>query len=226
VTKELVVALAGNPNSGKTTLFNSLTGAHQYVGNWPGVTVEKREGVISHRGYRIRVVDLPGVYGLTARSPDELVARNFILEGKPDVVVDVLDASNLERNLYLTIQLLELETRLVIALNMMDAARALGYEIDTGRLSQELGVPVVPMVATHHQGQESLLDTVVSLAESETSPDKFRLYYGEELEGHIAELEAEIKREAETARQAPPRWLALKLLENDREVAERIGVKA
>jgi len=225
VSKELTVALAGNPNSGKSTVFNNLTGAHQYVGNWPGVTVEKREGIIGYRGYRIRVVDLPGVYSLTARSPDEVVARNFILEDKPDVVVNVVDASNLERNLYLTIQLLELETKLVIGLNMMDAARALGYEIDTGQLAQELGAPVVPMVATRRQGQESLLDSVINLAESESPPRKFRLYYGEELEGHVAELEAEINREAELARRSPPRWLALKLLEDDREVTERVGVK-
>jgi ferrous iron transport protein B len=138
--------------------------------------------------------------------------------------VDVVDASNLERNLYLTVQLLELETKLIVGLNMMDAARSLGYEIDTGRLGQELGVPVVPMVATRRQGQESLLDAIISLAESESPPRKFRLYYGEELEGHIAELEAEINRETELARQSPPRWLALKLLENDREVAARIGV--
>jgi len=120
--REITIALAGNPNSGKTTLFNNLTGARQHVGNWPGVTVEKKEGTCTYKDYLIKVVDLPGVYSLTAYSIDELIARNFIVEEKPDVVVDIVDATNLERNLYLTVQLLELEAKVVMALNMMDEA--------------------------------------------------------------------------------------------------------
>jgi ferrous iron transport protein B len=126
--KRIVVALAGNPNSGKTTLFNNLTGAHQHVGNWPGVTVEKKEGVCSFDGHNIAVVDLPGVYSLTAYSPDEVVARNFIVVERPDVVVNIVDATNLERNLYLSVQIMEMEVPFIIVLNMMDEAEAKRYK--------------------------------------------------------------------------------------------------
>ena len=168
MAKKITVALAGNPNAGKTTVFNNLTGAHQHVGNWPGVTVEKKEGDYSYQGYRVRVVDLPGVYSLTAYSPDEVVARNFILEGKPDIVVDIVDASNLERNLYLTIQLIELETNLVVALNMMDIAQSRGYQIDIDSLARELGAPVVPMVAKNKEGNKGLLQAIVDAFEGRT----------------------------------------------------------
>jgi len=145
--KKLTIALAGNPNSGKTTVFNNLTGTRQRVGNWPGVTVEKKEGNLTFKKHNIKVVDLPGVYSLTAYSLDEVIARNYIVDEKPDVVVDVVDASSLERNLYLTVQLLEMQTSLVIALNMMDVAESKGYRIDVAELSELLGAPVVPMVA-------------------------------------------------------------------------------
>jgi len=137
--KDILIALAGNPNSGKTTVFNNLTGARQHVGNWPGVTVEKKEGSCSSEGYNIRVVDLPGVYSLTAYSPDEVVARNFIIDEKPDVVIDIVDASNLERNLYLAVQIMEMEVPLIIALNMMDEVESRKYKIDIKTISQEMG---------------------------------------------------------------------------------------
>ena len=138
--KKLTVALAGNPNSGKTTLFNNLTGTRQRVGNWPGVTVEKKEGTLKIEAYSIKVVDLPGVYGLTAYSVDEVIARNYIVDEKPDVVVNIVDASNMERNLYLTVQLLEMKSNLVIALNMMDVAESRGHSINIGELAKLIGV--------------------------------------------------------------------------------------
>ena len=219
------MALAGNPNSGKTTAFNNLTGARQHVGNWPGVTVEKKEGSYHYHGYDIKVVDLPGVYSLTAYSLDEIVARNFIVEGKPDVVVDIIDASNLERNLYLTVQLLELETNLVVALNMFDLAESRGYQIDVERLSELLSAPVVPMVATRKKGNRELLREIINAFEGNAIRKKAKLYYGSELEEHLTELEALISRDEELSRRFPPRWLAIKLLEEDKEVIEKIGSK-
>ncbi|HEY56427.1 MAG TPA: ferrous iron transporter B, partial [Dehalococcoidia bacterium] len=170
MAKKITIALAGNPNSGKTTVFNNLTGARQHVGNWPGVTVEKKEGSYSYQGYEVRVMDLPGVYSLSAYSPDEVVARNFILEGSPDVVVDIVDGSNLERNLYLTVQLMELEAKLVVALNMMDVAKSRGYEIDVDGLSRELGAPVVSMIAKKRVGHQRLLQEIVAVFEQRNTP--------------------------------------------------------
>ena len=224
MAKKITVALAGNPNAGKTTVFNNLTGAHQHVGNWPGVTVEKKEGDYSYRGYQVRVVDLPGVYSLTAYSPDEVVARNFILEGKPDIVVDIVDASNLERNLYLTVQLIELETNLVVALNMMDIAQSRDYQIDIDSLARELGAPVVPMVAKNKESNKGLLQAIVDAFEGRTEIGKAKLFYGNELEEHIKELETLIAQDEELSQRFPPRWLAIKLLEEDREVLQKIGL--
>ncbi len=161
----IVVALAGNPNAGKSTVFNALTGARQHVGNWPGKTVEKKEGVCKHRGYEIRVVDLPGTYSLTAYSLEEVIARDYIIEEKPDVVIDVVDAANLERNLYLAIQIQELGAPLVIALNMCDIVDSRGLRIDTEMLSLGLnGTPVVRTVANKGEGIAELLDTVIRTA--------------------------------------------------------------
>lgn len=223
MAKEFTIALAGNPNSGKTTVFNNLTGARQHVGNWPGVTVERKEGSYLYQGYNVKVVDLPGVYSLTAYSLDEVVARNFIVEEKPDVVVDILDSSNLERNLYLTVQLIELEANLVIALNMIDLAKSRGYQIDVNRLPELLGAPVVPMVATRKEGNGELLKEIVNVFEGKAARKKIKLYYGSELEEHITGLEALISGDEELSYQFPPRWLAIKLLEQDKEVLQKIG---
>jgi len=223
MAKEITVALVGNPNSGKTTVFNNLTGAHQHVGNWPGVTVERKEGSYRCQGYSVKVVDLPGVYSLTAYSLDEVVARNFIVEGKPDVVVDIVDASNLERNLYLTVQLIELESNLVVALNMMDVAKSRSYQIDVDRLSELLGAPVVPMVASRKEGTEELTKQIANVFDGKAIKKKIKLYYGSELEGHIGELETLISRDEELSHQFPPRWLAIKLLEEDKEVLQKLG---
>ena len=223
--KGITIALAGNPNSGKTTVFNNLTGSHQHVGNWPGVTVEKKEGNRSYQGYHIKVVDLPGVYSLTAYSPDEVVARNFIVDERPDAVVDVVDASNLERNLCLVVQILEMGVPLVIALNMMDMAESRKYIIDVETLAQEIGVPVVPMVANRNRGTDELLREIVNVFEGKAIKKKTKLYYGSELEEHINELEALISCDEELSRQFSPRWLAIKLLEEDKEVLQKIGSK-
>lgn len=162
---DIVIALAGNPNAGKTTLFNALTGSRQHVGNWPGKTVEKKEGIFRRQGVTVRVVDLPGTYSLTAYSPEEVIARDFILHERPDLVVNVVDASNLERNLYLTVQLLELGAPLLLALNQMDMARAAGIEIDREKLSVLLGgVPIVETVGNREQGITALMDRIVAEA--------------------------------------------------------------
>ncbi|HMQ56824.1 MAG TPA: FeoB small GTPase domain-containing protein [Anaerolineae bacterium] len=163
---DVILALAGNPNAGKTSLFNVLTGSRQHVGNWPGKTVEKKEGTFHYQGLTYQVVDLPGTYSLSAYSPEEVIARDYILYERPDVVVNVVDASNLERNLYLTVQLLELGAPLVIALNVVDIARARGIQIDQAGLSTLLGrVPVVETVANKGQGLDRLLETVTERVE-------------------------------------------------------------
>jgi ferrous iron transport protein B len=167
MAKQFTLALAGNPNSGKSTVFNALTGARQHVGNWPGKTVEKKEGVCKRDGYEIQVVDLPGTYSLTAYSLEEVIAQDYLLEEKPDVVIDVVDAANLERNLYLAVQLLELRINLVIALNMSDIADSRGLRIDTEKLSRGLnGTPVVRTVANKGEGIDALLQAATQAADA------------------------------------------------------------
>ncbi|RLA84457.1 MAG: hypothetical protein DRG31_04900 [Deltaproteobacteria bacterium] len=216
VEREILVALAGNPNSGKTTIFNNLTGARQHVGNWPGVTVEKKEGTLRWGGYLLRVVDLPGTYSLSAHSIDELIARNFVVEERPDVVVDIVDASNLERNLYLALQFMELEARLVIALNMMDVAESRGFRIDVQGLEKFLGVPVVPTVATKKIGMEELIRAIIAVASGDEKIG-VQINYGEEIEAELRKIEDLIRKEPSLSKY-PSRWLALKLLEGDQEV--------
>jgi len=219
--KKITVALAGNPNSGKTTVFNNLTGSRQHVGNWPGVTVEKKEGRCGYQDYNIDVVDLPGVYSLTAYSLDEVVARDFIIEGKPDVVVDIVDASNLERNLYLAVQLLEMRVKLVVALNMMDVAESRGYKIDIAKLSGLIGVPVVPLVAARNEGTQELLAAVVDVVEGNARADGIHLQYGHDVEAEITKIEKTIADKL-PAGDYSPRWLAVKLLEEDEEIIGKI----
>ena len=220
MAKEITVALAGNPNSGKTTVFNNLTGARQHVGNWPGVTVEKKEGSCSQQGYSIKVVDLPGTYSLTTYSPDEVIARDFILEEKPDAVVDIVDASNLERNLYLTVQLLEMGARVIVALNMMDQADSRKHIIDVEALSQLLGVPVVPMVASRNKGTVELLDEICKLPKGKAEVEGFKVEYGREVEKELTKLEKRIS-ETKLASKYSTRWLAIKLLEEDEDVIKK-----
>ena len=224
MARDVIVALTGNPNSGKTTVFNNLTGARQHVGNWPGVTVEKKEGFRTYAEYNIKVVDLPGVYSLTAYSLDEIVARTFIVDEKPDLVIDVVDASNLERNLYLTVQLLEMGIPLVIALNMMDDADCRGYEINVAQLSKLLDTPVVPMIASCNTGTEELLREIVFVIENpHHQREALQIRYGREIEEEIAKLENLIAQDPQLSTQYPARWLAVKLLEEDEEVINKFG---
>ncbi|MBD3305631.1 ferrous iron transport protein B [candidate division KSB3 bacterium] len=216
--KPLTVALAGNPNSGKTTIFNGITGTRQHVGNWPGVTVEKKEGIASHRGHQIRAIDLPGTYSLTAYSMEEIVTRNYIIEERPDVVIDVVDASNLERNLYLAQQLKELDIPLILAFNVMDEAQKQGYQIDIPQLSKLLATPIIPTVGTREQGIHQLLDTVVDLAEGKRTMPHLTFHYGDEIEAELQHLEALIRQNDRLSDKYLPRWLAVKLLEEDTEI--------
>lgn len=215
----LTVALAGNPNCGKTTIFNNITGSHQHVGNYPGVTVERREGFRRFEGKELLLVDLPGTYSLTAHSLDEVVARTVIIDEKPDIIVNILDASNLERNLYLAVQLLELERPVVLALNMTDVAQEMGLKVDDSVLSEKLGIPVVCMVGNRNHGTEHLLKMVTNVAlESHQQP--FVLDYGSEIELHIKQVMGALALLTEVT--FPRRWLAIKLLEGDQDVNSTI----
>jgi len=215
------VALIGNPNVGKSLIFNDLTGGKAHVGNWPGKTVEKKEGKCRYKGEEIEIVDLPGTYSLTAHSIDELIARDYIVKEKPDVVVDIVDASNLERNLYLTLQLLELEANVVIALNKYDLARSLGYKIDIGTLSRILGVRVVPTVATTKEGIKDLLEAIVEAAR-EGKRRRIVIKYGKAAEELISRVEKAILKDKELSSKYPTRWLAIKILEGDEEVLKEV----
>ncbi|MEI6877258.1 MAG: ferrous iron transporter B, partial [Spirochaetota bacterium] len=217
----LTVALAGNPNAGKTSLFNALTGAHHKVGNYPGVTVEKREGNIRRGEREYRFVDLPGIYSLTAYSIDEVVARDFLIDERPDLIIDVLDSANLERNLYLCLQFQELGIPVIGALNMSDEAEAKGIRIDAEALSEILGIPFARTVGTRGSGIEPLLDLVDAVAEGRSVSDR-RIRYGEEIEARLGPLEAEIDSDPAFVARYPRRWFAAKLLEKDSNALERL----
>ncbi len=219
--ENIVLALAGNPNSGKTTIFNNLTGARQHVGNWPGVTVEKKEGQFISEGKIVRTVDLPGTYSLGAYSEDEAVARDYILFEKPDVVINIVDATNLERNLYLTVQLLEMGTNVVIALNMYDELKTKQVDIDTTKLSKLLGVPVIPTVATRNQGMKQLVDQALQIAKTR-SRKSLKINYGKEMEPELNTIEQDILSIPKLVEKYNPRWLAVKVLEGDMSVLKRL----
>ncbi|MBN1815994.1 MAG: ferrous iron transport protein B [Sedimentisphaerales bacterium] len=225
IHRPVTVALAGNPNSGKTTIFNALTGARQHVGNYPGVTVEKKEGHRSHKGLDIRFVDLPGTYSLTAYSVEEIIARNFLLHQQPDLVVHVIDASNLERNLYLSVQLMELGVPLLLAFNMSDVARQRGLIFDIPLLSQLLGAPIIPTVGSKSQGIDRLLDKVVEIVQTRAMP-VYRYHYGTEVEQQIGRIVQQIDAHPDLARCYRPRWLAIKLLEQDREIRQEVQIES
>lgn len=217
----VIVALAGNPNTGKTCLFNNLTGAKQHVGNWPGVTVEKKEGKILYEGKLIKVVDLPGTYSLGAYSEDEIIAREYILNEKPDVVANVLDATNLNRNLYLTVQMLEMGTNVLIVLNMMDVAKKMGIEIDIEKLSSALSVKIVPTVASKGKGINEIVKTIAENSNLKRNAE-FKVDYGEKVEEQIDKTVQILKKDKEVYTKYHVRWLAIKLLEDDDNVVEQI----
>jgi len=180
--KDITIALSGNPNSGKTTFFNAVTGARQHIANYPGVTVEKKSGEVNHNGYKIRIVDLPGTYSLTAYSLEEIVARDFLINERPDVVVDIIDTSNLERNLYLAVQFKELGIPLILALNMIDVAEDRGINVDHEKLSMLTGVPAVPIIARAGKGIGTLLDKVIEVAEAEKEWQPELISYGMDID--------------------------------------------
>ena len=219
---DYVVALAGNPNTGKSTVFNSLTGLRQHTGNWPGKTVMRAEGGFSYGGKRYKLVDLPGTYSLLTTSTDEEIARNFILFGRPDVTVVVVDATQLERNLNLVIQVLEITDRAVVCLNLVDEAERHGIQVDDRRLARDLGVPVVPTAARTRRGLDELLHAISQVASGEFVAKPHRLSAG------TPELREAVERLAKEVTAAFPglpnaRWVALRLLDGDHRVREAVA---
>jgi ferrous iron transport protein B len=218
---QYVVALAGNPNTGKSTIFNAMTGLRQHVGNWTGKTVARAEGGFVFGGETFKVVDLPGTYSLLSTSTDEEIARDFILFGQPSVTVVVVDATRLERNLNLALQILEITDRVVIALNLMDEAERHGLRIDARHLARRLGVPVVPMAARQRKGLEELLATIAQVARGEISTHPYRLSkLPPQIEAAVADLTASV--EAEFPGLPNARWVALRLLDGDPTITEAV----
>ncbi len=221
-TKTIIVALAGNPNSGKTTIFNALTGAKQHVGNYPGVTVERKEGSRNYKDYHFRFVDLPGTYSLTAHSVEEVVARDFIISEHPDVVVDIIDACNFERNLYLATQILELNVPLILTLNMVDLAKKQGIAFDQEKIGQFYNARVIATVGSKGIGIELLLDTIIQQVEQGSAqPSADRVHYGEDIEKELAKIAPLVSQEHTLAKKYGVRWLSLKLLEQDQEILDK-----
>jgi len=216
---DLTVALAGNANVGKSAIFNCLTGSHQHVGNWPGKTVERAEGSLQFKGYKIDVIDLPGIYSFSTFSLEELVSREYIALEKPDVVVNVVDACVLERNLFFTLQLMELQVPIVIALNQVDLARAKGIKIDEKKLSDSLGVPVVPTVGIKGTGVYELVEHAIKIAKEEVDAKPKRIEYGREIEERVKKLEVLL---ADVELSYLSRFAALKLLEADEEIKKEV----
>lgn len=216
-----IIALAGNPNTGKSTIFNALTGMRQHTGNWPGKTVTRMEGLTQYDSKIYKVVDLPGTYSLLATSEDEEIARNFILFGQPDVTLVVVDATRLERNLNLVFQVLEITDRVVVALNLMDEAKRHGLHINYRKLSRELGVPVIPTVARSSEGLEDLMAAIDAVVSGEiiSKPRRIRFY--------DSAFEQAVSRTAEQLSALFPglpnaRWVALRLLDNDQRMVEAV----
>jgi ferrous iron transport protein B len=218
---DYVVALAGNPNTGKSTVFNALTGLRQHTGNWPGKTVSRAEGGFNYKDLNYKLVDLPGTYSLLSTSTDEEVARDFILFGQPDVTVVVVDATRLERNLNLTLQILEITDRVVVALNLMDEAERHGLQIDERLLAKDLGVPVIPMVARRGEGVEALLQAIHEVARGEYATRPHRINQrSEQLEAAVAQLVERIQTQFPGLPNA--HWVALRLLDGDASIEQAI----
>lgn len=217
----LTIALAGNPNAGKTTIYNALTGARQHIGNYPGVTVEKKESMITYDNQQLKIIDLPGTYSLTAYSVEEVVARNVIINEKPDVVVDIIDSSNLERNLYLAVQLMELRIPLVFVFNMKDMAQEMGIKIDVKSLSNLFGVPIIETVGSKGDGVKTILEEAIKVAKN---PEiKYPVItYDKVIEKYVNSVEELIKKYSTNIENYNTRWLAVKLLEGDKDVMQTV----
>ena len=218
-SRRLKIALAGNANVGKSVIFNHLTGLHQHIGNWPGKTVEKAEGTLQFKGYTIDIVDLPGIYSLSTYSLEEVISRKYIAVERPDVVINVVDASVLERNLFFTLQLMELETPMIIALNQMDIAKSKGIHVDIRKMEQVLGVPVVPTIAVKGIGIDKLLEKAIEVGETKPGRKPAQIRYGEEIEEKISLL-VDAMKDVEFI--YPRRYTAIKLLEGDEEIEREI----
>ncbi len=217
---DFTVALAGNPNTGKSTVFNNLTGLRQHTGNWPGKTVARAEGVFTHRDRRFKLVDLPGTYSLLAESADEQVARDFILFGRPDCTVVVCDATVLERNLNLVLQVLQITSRVVVCANLIDEANRKRIALEARVLEHELGVPVVPTAARRGQGLDHLTEHIYEICVGKLVPQPVPVEFDAELERAISELATELEREYPGL--ACARWLAIRLLDGDERVEEAV----
>ena len=221
--RRLRIALAGNANVGKSVIFNQLTGLNQIVGNWPGKTVERAEGPLHFKGYKIRVIDLPGIYSLSAFSMEEIVSRDYIAVEKPDIIINVVDASALERNLYFTFQLLELEAPVIIDLNQVDFAAKKGIRIDAEKLSEALGVPIVPTVAITGSGMNEMLSMIIAVISGEKKLKPLKVRYGKEIEKRVETLEKLVSSKLpQLCMVYPARWVAVKLLERDVDVAGKV----
>ena len=217
------VALVGNPNCGKTSLFNIASGAREHVGNYSGVTVDAKEGKFSHRGYTINIVDLPGTYSLASYSPEELYVRKYLRDETPDVIVNVVVASNLERNLYLTTELIDMDRSMVIAMNMYDELKKKGDTLDYRLLGEMIGVPVVPTVSRNGEGINELFDTVIEVYEGRDEAVRHvHVPLGEDIERGVTVIKDELKKDDHVGRHFSPRYLAIKLLERDREVEDEV----
>ncbi|KFZ40232.1 MULTISPECIES: FeoB small GTPase domain-containing protein [Thermoactinomyces] len=210
---EYRIALAGNPNTGKSTLFNALTGLNQHTGNWPGKTVSLAEGTFHHKGNDYRLIDLPGTYSLFSNSADEEVARDYIIFEQPDVTMVVVDATSLERNMNLALQVLEMTERVILCINLIDEASKQGIVIDDQKIASKLGIPVVKMSARNGEGITRLLDTLHKMVSGQIITRPYRIEYSENIERHIQRIEPKIKEIFGDS--LPARWLALRLLEGD-----------
>jgi len=219
--KKINIVLAGHGNSGKSAVFNFLTGLHQHIGNWAGKTIEKREGTLFYKGYTIDVMDLPGIYSLTTYSVEEVISREYIIQKHPDVVINIVDSTNLERNLIFTLQLLELECPLILAMNMVDLAKKKGITIDCKRLSEILNIAIVPTVASRGSGLTKLIDKTIEPAG--VKKDHGKLRYGKEIERIIDQLTVMLDK---LDFLYPSRWIAIKLIEKDSDIIKLVGEKS
>ena len=218
--RPITVALAGNANVGKSVIFNYLTGLHQHIGNWPGKTVEKAGGTLHFKGHTIDVLDLPGIYSLSAFSIEERISREYIAIQKPDIVINIVDASSLERNLFFTLQLLELEAPIIMALNQMDVAEGKGITLNIPELQKSLGIPIIPTIATRGTGLGKLLDKAVKIAKGKKKAKPAKMRYGREIEEKIRKVTKLVEN---IPIKYPPRWVAIKLLEGDEEIRNIVG---